>query len=96
MKSKTPLQGSSCIERMCQLAQVSRAGFYRYLQGREPVEECMTVQSAIQEIALLSRSPVLLPIPGTSSVAPLEENVAAAGLKIDENKMQELAHVVHG
>ncbi len=39
---------------------------------------------------LLSRSPVMLPIPGTSSVAHLEENVAAAGLKIDENRMQEL------
>ncbi|MGC1783336.1 MAG: aldo/keto reductase [Acidobacteriaceae bacterium] len=40
---------------------------------------------------LLARSPVILPIPGTSSVAHLEENVAAAGLKIDENKLQELA-----
>jgi pyridoxine 4-dehydrogenase len=39
---------------------------------------------------LLSRSPVMLPIPGTSKVAHLEENVGAAGLKIDENKMQEL------
>jgi pyridoxine 4-dehydrogenase len=39
---------------------------------------------------LLARSPVMLPIPGTSKVAHLEENVAAAGLKIDENKMQEL------
>ncbi len=39
---------------------------------------------------LLSRSQVMLPIPGTSKVAHLEENVAAAGLKIDENKMQEL------
>jgi pyridoxine 4-dehydrogenase len=39
---------------------------------------------------LLSRSPVMLPIPGTSKVAHLEENVAAAGLKIDENQMQEL------
>jgi aryl-alcohol dehydrogenase-like predicted oxidoreductase len=27
---------------------------------------------------LLARSPVMLPIPGTSSVAHLEENVAAA------------------
>lgn len=44
----------------------------------------------------LSRSPVLLPIPGTSSVAHLEQNVAAARLKIDENEMQELAHVAHG
>jgi pyridoxine 4-dehydrogenase len=40
---------------------------------------------------LLSRSPVMLPIPGTSSVAHLEENVAAAGLKIDATQIQELA-----
>ncbi len=39
---------------------------------------------------LLARSPVMLPIPGTSSVQHLEENVAAAGLKIDENTMREL------
>ena len=31
---------------------------------------------------LLQRSPVMLPIPGTSSVAHLEENVAAARLKL--------------
>ena len=31
---------------------------------------------------LLARSPVMLPIPGTSSVAHLEENVAAAGVGI--------------
>jgi transposase-like protein len=55
MKSKTLLQGSLSIERMCQLAQVSRAGFYRYLQGRAPVEESMTVRSAIQEIVLKHR-----------------------------------------
>jgi len=40
---------------------------------------------------LLSRSPVMLPIPGTSKVEHLEENVAAAQLKIDEKKMQELS-----
>jgi pyridoxine 4-dehydrogenase len=45
---------------------------------------------------LLARSPVILPIPGTSSVEHLEENAAAADLKIDENKMQELGHVAHG
>ena len=39
---------------------------------------------------LLSRSPVMLPIPGTSSVAHLEENVAAADLKIDARDFQEL------
>ena len=42
---------------------------------------------------LLARSPVMLPIPGTSRVEHLEENVAAAGLKIDANKIQELGRV---
>jgi putative transposase len=50
-----PLQGSLSIERMCQLAQVSRAGFYRYLQGRMPVEEDMEVRSTIQAIAVEHR-----------------------------------------
>jgi pyridoxine 4-dehydrogenase len=45
---------------------------------------------------LLARSPVMLPIPGTSSVAHLEQNVAAAGLKIDQNKMEELSHAARG
>ena len=39
---------------------------------------------------LLARSPVILPIPGTSRVEHLEENVAAAELKIDAHKWQEL------
>ena len=39
---------------------------------------------------LLARSPVILPIPGTSRVEHLEENVASAGLKIDASEMQEL------
>src|SRR3984893_15747358 len=45
---------------------------------------------------LLLRSPVILPIPGTSKVEHLEEDIAAAGLKIDENKMQELGRAAHG
>ena len=44
------MQGNLSIERMCQLAGVSRAGFYRSLQEREPVEENMEVRSAIQNI----------------------------------------------
>jgi pyridoxine 4-dehydrogenase len=39
---------------------------------------------------LLRRSPVMLPIPGTSQVAHLEENVAAAALKLDEKTIQEI------
>ena len=36
---------------MCDLAQVSRAGFYRSLQAHQPVAEDMDVRSAIQGIA---------------------------------------------
>ncbi len=35
---------------------------------------------------LLHRSPVILPIPGTSSVVHLEENIAAAGLKLNSDE----------
>lgn len=35
---------------------------------------------------LLHRSPVILPIPGTSSIAHLEENVAAAGLRLSDSE----------
>jgi len=49
------VQGSLSIERMCQLAQVSRAGFYRSLQESEPGEEEMEVRSAIQQIVLEHR-----------------------------------------
>ena len=49
------LQGSLSIERMCQLAQVSRAGFYRSLQERLPVKEEMEVRSTIQQIVLEHR-----------------------------------------
>ena len=50
-----PLQGSMSVERMCQFAQVSRAGFYRSLQERTPVEEDMDLQSSIQQIVLEHR-----------------------------------------
>ena len=39
---------------------------------------------------LLWRSPVMLPIPGTSNAKHLEENVAAAGLKVDETEFKTL------
>jgi aryl-alcohol dehydrogenase-like predicted oxidoreductase len=39
---------------------------------------------------LLHRSPVMLPIPGTSKVAHLEENIAAAGLKLGPDEWAEI------
>ena len=41
---------------------------------------------------LLRRSPVMLPIPGTSSVKHLEENVAAALLELSTGDFEEIAH----
>jgi pyridoxine 4-dehydrogenase len=39
---------------------------------------------------LLHRSPVMLPIPGTSSVKHLEENIGAAGLSLPEDEWKDL------
>jgi len=44
------MQGNLTIERMCQLACVTRAGFYRSLHERESADEEMEVRSAIQTI----------------------------------------------
>jgi len=50
-----PMQGSPSVERMCQLARVSRASFYRSLEEREPRDESMEIRSAIQRTALEHR-----------------------------------------
>ena len=42
---------------------------------------------------LLRRSPMMLPIPGTSSVGHLEQNVAAASLRITDEDYQMLSRV---
>jgi aryl-alcohol dehydrogenase-like predicted oxidoreductase len=39
---------------------------------------------------LLKRSPVILPIPGTSSVAHVKENIAAAGIKLSDEDFRSL------
>jgi pyridoxine 4-dehydrogenase len=39
---------------------------------------------------LLARSPVMLPIPGTSSVEHLEENVRAAELRLSDNELRQI------
>jgi pyridoxine 4-dehydrogenase len=42
---------------------------------------------------LLQRSPLMLPIPGTSSLEHLEENMLAASLRLGEQEFRELAGV---
>jgi pyridoxine 4-dehydrogenase len=43
---------------------------------------------------LLQRSPIMLPIPGTSSMEHLEENIGAASLKLKQEEYRELSAVV--
>jgi len=40
---------------------------------------------------LLKRSPVMLPIPGTSSIEHLEQNVGAAGIELSDDEFAELS-----
>jgi pyridoxine 4-dehydrogenase len=54
-------------------------------------------QSAPLQVALawlLQRSPIMLPIPGTSSVEHLEENIRSASLPLTQEEYQELGAVV--
>jgi putative transposase len=49
------LQGGRNVEQMCQAAQVSRGGFYRYLRNGWSAEEEVNLQSAIQDVVLEHR-----------------------------------------
>jgi aryl-alcohol dehydrogenase-like predicted oxidoreductase len=53
-----------------------------------------TTTAVVSLAWLLRRSPVTLPIPGTSSVGHLEENVSAAAFKLTDAEFADLAAVV--
>jgi putative transposase len=48
-------QGTLTVERMCRLAGVSRAGYYRHFQASAPRQEETCVRDAIQRVALDNR-----------------------------------------
>jgi putative transposase len=48
----TVSQGSQKVQRLCRLAEVSRAGYYRHWQKSAPREHDTAVRSLIQEVAL--------------------------------------------
>jgi pyridoxine 4-dehydrogenase len=58
-------------------------------------EQWKATPSQVALAWLLARSTVMLPIPGTSSVEHLVENIGAAGLKFDESNMRKLASAAH-
>ena len=58
-----------------------------------------THQKTAQQVALawlLKRSPIMLPIPGTSSIEHLEENVQAASFRLTDEENRELTGITSG
>jgi pyridoxine 4-dehydrogenase len=78
----------------------SPIGGSRGLKGGERIEAIAKEHGAsVVQLALawlLQRSPVMLPIPGTSSLAHLEENVTAAKLKFTSEEWKAIDALAKG
>ena len=78
----------------------SPIGGSRGLKGSEGIEAIAKEHGvSVVQLALawlLLRSPVMLPIPGTSSLAHLEENVAAAKLKLTPEEWKAIDDLAKG
>jgi aryl-alcohol dehydrogenase-like predicted oxidoreductase len=61
------------------------------LKAHAAAESCTAAQLAIAW--MLSRRPFIVPIPGTSHVHRLEENAAAAGLRLSADTEDALDHI---
>src|ERR1700726_3992003 len=92
-------RGSEAVLEYCEKERMGFIPWFPLAAGRVSGPESPLRRMAAQwkatpsQVALawlLARSPVMLPIPGTSRVEHLEENVVAAELKIDASKMHEL------
>jgi putative transposase len=56
IQDRVAAQGQTSIERMCELGKVSRAGFYRDWQERQPEEAEVALRDVIQKAALARRT----------------------------------------
>jgi pyridoxine 4-dehydrogenase len=92
-------RGSENVLEYCEKQKMSFIPWFPLAAGRvsgadSPIRQAAArLKATPSQVALawlLARSPVILPIPGTSRVEHLEENVAAAALNTDADKMQEL------
>ena len=61
------------------------------LKAHAAAERCTPAQLAIAWV--LSRRPFIVPIPGTSHVHRLEENAAAAGIRLSADTEDALEHI---
>jgi putative transposase len=57
-----PSQGEIGIDRMCWLAGVSRAGYYRHWRAKAPGQEEMGLRDALQRLSLAHRGPGYRPL----------------------------------
>lgn len=94
-------RSSDALVDLCAEAGIAFIPFYPLAKGRlaapgTPLAQIAERHQATPEqIALawlLHRSPAMLPIPGTSSIAHLDENLAAAAIRLDAEEVRSLAH----
>jgi len=85
----------------CQAGGIAFLPWGPMAQGRkanevvEKIAAARQVSTAVISLAwLLRRSPVMVPIPGTSNVAHLEENVSAAAFQLTDAEFAEMNAVV--
>jgi pyridoxine 4-dehydrogenase len=95
-------RGSEDVLKFCEQRQIGFIPWFPLAAGKlvgaeSPIDRvAKRLKATPSQVALawlLARSRVIVPIPGTSSVKHLEENVDAAALKLDESTMQELDRV---
>ena len=93
-------RSSDALVDLCTDAGIAFIPFYPLAKGRLAAPGTPLAQIAERHQAtpgqialawLLHRSPVMLPIPGTSSVAHLDENLAAASIRLDAEELRTLA-----
>jgi len=94
-------RSSDALIDICAGAGIAFIPFYPLAKGRlaggpgSPLgriaERLHATQSQIALAWLLHRSPIMLPIPGTSSIAHLEENLAAASIALSTEDFRTLA-----
>ena len=91
LADRAPTRWSTCASRRTSRSFRGRRSRASTAAGRRAVAERHRVTPRQVALAwLLARSPVVLPIPGTGSVAHLEENIAAAGLQLDPDEFEAL------
>src|SRR5271170_6208598 len=92
-------RGSENVLKFCEGANIGFIPWFPLAAGKlsgtasavqHAATELKVSPSQIALAWLLWRSPVMLPIPGTSSVAHLEENVATAALKVPAGALERL------